>query len=298
MDTDEIYFNNANSRNTYFTVHNVREAQKRSKGKGVKVGIIDWLFALDENGSLYSGSADIIGDKHLLHTSKGHGYMMAATLREIAPECEIYAINGVQYSNSMSPDDANNKRIENLEESIEWAIHNDIRILTYSHEAFYGPLRERANKAVQKAVDHGLITTFIHNDSPFNIFPYGCFGFRNDQKFSRSPDVNIYHMDYNTLFIRQYERYADTILKGEMIRSGNDLPYFSNSSMSPVLAGFVALLKSLKQDLSSSEYKQLLIETSYEIIEKSENWYDLNPCKNVVDIGKAVSSLNWDEHEI
>jgi hypothetical protein len=37
-----LNFNNANSRDTYFTVHNVKEAHMLSKGKGVKGGIIKY----------------------------------------------------------------------------------------------------------------------------------------------------------------------------------------------------------------------------------------------------------------
>lgn len=49
MQREFIYFNNANSRDTYFTVHNVKEAHKYSKGKGIKVGIIDWCFDAKAN---------------------------------------------------------------------------------------------------------------------------------------------------------------------------------------------------------------------------------------------------------
>jgi hypothetical protein len=277
---DVISFKNANSRDTYFSVHKIKPAHMITNGKSVRVGIIDWLFAIDENPTLYSGSANITGEDDHLHSSKGHGFMMATTLREIAPECEIYAINGVNHSECQNPEDANVRRIEHLEKAIDWAINSGINILTYSNAAFYGEHRVRANWAVEKAANKGLMTTFIHNDSQFNIFPYGCFGF-----------VNIYHMDYNSMFIQQYERYIEFVNKGESIRSGNDLPFFSFSSMSPVLAGFVALIKCIKPKITLSECKKLLIETSYEITEKGANWYDLNPCKNVVDIEKAVKSI-------
>ncbi|MHB8963676.1 MAG: S8/S53 family peptidase [Saccharofermentanales bacterium] len=282
----EILFPNANSRNTYFTVHNIKGAQNTSKGKGIKVGVIDWLFAYEKNLSLYAGCANISGESSFLHEQAGHGLMMATTLREIAPECEVYAINATLYNNN-----GEINRIEYFEQAIDWAIENKINILTYSNAAFFGNERVRANEAVCKAVINGIITTFIHNDSVFNIWPYGCFGFGNDQKFDRQPDLNIFHFDYNSLYLPLYERYMDLIQSGEKIRSGNDLPFFSFSSMSPVLAGFAAILMSIKPSLTCEECKKILIETSYEIIENGENWYDLNPCKNVVDIGKAAELL-------
>ena len=36
-----LVFGDANSRDTYFTIHNVGKAHEISKGKGVKVGILD-----------------------------------------------------------------------------------------------------------------------------------------------------------------------------------------------------------------------------------------------------------------
>lgn len=69
----EINFTNANSRDTYFTVHNIREAYKNSLGQGVNVGIIDWLFDVDNNKKLYSGYADISQERQFLFESAGHG---------------------------------------------------------------------------------------------------------------------------------------------------------------------------------------------------------------------------------
>lgn len=149
----------------------------------------------------------------------------------------------------------------------------------------------RANAAVKSAYDHGIITTFIHNDSIYNLWPFGCLKFFGEKNFSRTPDLNIYHFDYNNIFFEQYEKYLQKISNGEKLQSGDEIPFFSFSSMSPVLAGFVAIIKEIKPLYSFEQIKEILIENSYEITEKSDNWYDLNPCKNVVDLEKTVKSL-------
>ena len=77
----DILFNNANSRETYFTLHNIKSAHAVALGKGVKVGVIDWLFSNAENSSLYVGYADISGKPECLNQS-GHGFWMANTLRK------------------------------------------------------------------------------------------------------------------------------------------------------------------------------------------------------------------------
>jgi hypothetical protein len=221
----KIYFNNANSRDTYFSVHNVKEAHKFSKGKGIKVGIIDWSFAMNDNRELYSGGIDLTGISKELYDYEGHGLMMATVLKEIAPQSEIYAINAINYEDGMTIEEQDEKRSEYLIKAFDWAIENKIDVLTYSQQKFQNQFQDKIDKGVNEVVTNGIITTFIHCDNN-NIYPYGCLKFCNDEKFRREPDVNIYHFDYNTLFIEQYENYDTAKRKGELIRSSNDLPYF------------------------------------------------------------------------
>ena len=282
---EQYIFKNANSRNTYFSVHNIESAHKYSTGKHIRVGIIDWLFSYNQNAEIYAGFSDISNQSDFLFELDGHGHMMANTLKEVAPDCEIYAINGVLYDEK-----GDESRIDLFEKSIEWAIKNKLQILTYSHAAFFDISRQRACEAIKKAYDNGIITTFIHNDSPYNLWPYGCLPF-SSAEFSRHPDLNIYHYDYNCFFINQYDAYLEKTSKGTALKSGNDIPFFSFSSMSPVLAGFVALIKQLEPSYSFEQVKSLLQETSYEIRDIGKNWYDINPCKHVVDIGKAIETI-------
>ena len=61
-----------------------------SKGVGIKVGIIDWNFGISEHSDIYTDVLDFTGSSNN-HLS-GHGYWMAAVLKEIAPECEVYGL--------------------------------------------------------------------------------------------------------------------------------------------------------------------------------------------------------------
>ena len=282
---EQFIFRNANSRNTYFSIHNIEPAHRYSTGKQIRVGIIDWLFFYNKNADIYAGFSDISNQPDFLFELDGHGHMMANTLKEIAPDCEIYAINGVSYGEK-----SDETRIELFEKSIEWAIQNKLQILTYSHPAFLGSSRQRAYEATKKAYENGIITTFIHNDSPYNLWPHGCLSLSSNQ-FSRQPDFSIYHYDYNCFFANQYESYLNKLSEGTTLKSGNEIPFFSFSSMSPVLAGFIALIKQLEPSYSFEQIKNLLQETSYEIHDIGPNWYDINPCKHVVDIGKAIETI-------
>lgn len=278
---DIFTFNNANSRETYFSIHNVKAAHMVALGTGVKVGIIDWLFAFDDHPESYTGFADISGTPDQLR-QPGHGYWMARTLKEIAPQCDIFAINAIDYSSE-------EKRVDLLEKAVNWAITNGIDLLTYSHMIFSGNAKLRAHSAIKKAVQSGLITTFIHCDSSYNIWPYACFPYNQQAKFQRMPDVNILHYDYNVLMPDIYDRYSRRLAAGQPIQSGDDIPFFSFSSMSPVLAGFIALMKEKKPSLTAGKCRRILVETSYSITKQGQNWYDINPCGRVVDIGKAMT---------
>jgi len=63
-------------------------------------------------------------------------------IAEIAPECEIYAINAVEYGD-------NADRIGLLENAVEWAMNNKIDVLTYSHPAFDGDDKNRVDAVIE-----------------------------------------------------------------------------------------------------------------------------------------------------
>lgn len=277
---DVISFGNANSRDTYFTIHKVAQAQKIGKGKGIKVGILDHSFAMNKHQGFFTEGKDFSGKTDLLYDEEGHGYWMASVLREIAPECSIYALNTYAFDE--------NQTAKNMVEAINWAVENKIDILTYSADTFNSVInRELVNTAVDNAVQKGIVTTFINNDAKNNIYPSCMFPLLSNG-MSRAPDLNIFHYDYNTLII---DRYISSVIEKKEAVNGDGIPYFSYSSTSPVTGGFVAILKSINNTLSPKEYKDILIKTSY-----STNFYDWNfkqqfECSAVVDIEKAAKYI-------
>lgn len=274
-----IDFTNGNSRETYFSVHNVAEAYKTAKGKNVKVGILDHSFAMNRHQELYKAGKDFTGNEDELKSEEGHGYWMARVLREIAPECDIYALC------TWAGDEGT--KADNMINAIHWAIENDIDILTYSDAQFSASNSWKLDEAIDLAVSKGIVTTFIHCKNENNLWPTGMFTFENT-KGGRNPDLNILHYDYNTLIV---ERYVAALNSGGVFENGDNIPYFSVSSTSPVTAGFVAILKSVNNTLTPKDYKDILVKTSYH-----EDFYDWNfketyPCERVVDLPKAVDYL-------
>ena len=265
-----IYIPNANSRGTYFTIHNITEAHEYSKGKGIKIGILDWGFGYSKHKSLYAGGECFNGFRQNFDENSEHGLWMATVLKEIAPESEIYALGTFIPNNET-------KWIDAMAMGIEWAIENKIDILTLSHQQITDRNRVRFDEIIDKAIASNIITTFIHYDNPNNILPYML---SNKHNYKRDPDINIFHYDYNALLISEYMNYLER---------GNEIAesrlYFSMSSTSPVTAGFVAILKSINGGLSPSEYKNILVQTSYQME------YDGELVDHVADIGNAVKYL-------
>ena len=237
-------FENANSRPTYFSVHGIGAAQEVSKGKGVQVGILDHFFGTEVHPELYAGSANFLGDDAVdtLTQVSEHGFWMARTLREIAPDVEIYALNAA------SRDEA--QRAAAIARAVEWAIENEIDILTHSHRRFSEKVRATVDAAVERAHEAGVIAVFINYGKPENLLTGGLFPNLED---GREPDIFVLHYDYSVLFTEWY---------GELQREGTSkrgyVPFFSISSTAVVTAGVLAMMLDLAPDLSPDECREIL----------------------------------------
>ena len=274
-DSNQLWFtsfSDANTRSTYDSFHHIKEAQQLTTGKGVKIGILGKYFGYNKNKNIYAGAKDFTGDVDALEEIAEHGLWMATTLKEIAPDVEIYALN--------ARNNNRNTEAKAIVSAINWAIENDIDILTYSAQAFNSEHRAEIDEAVRLAHQYGIITTFIHYDLAENILPTGLCP-NSPKSYSRNADLNIFHFDYNLLLLFKYENYLKS---GRNVGNNiGNLPYFSNSSMSPVLAGIVAMMKEANSKLKPEDYKRILIETSQEI---TYNGYKV---KHVVNAPSAIN---------
>ncbi len=266
-----IDFGDANTRDNYNTYHKISNAHKYATGKGIKIGVLDKYFGYAHNFDLYTGGKDFLNNTSDFDEIGEHGLWMSTTLREIAPDASIYAL-GVRSSNRT-------KEKEAIIQAIEWAIENEINVLTYSGPAFRLEDRPVIDSVICIAISHGIITTFIHYDLSENILPYGFFS-QEAESYQREPDINIFHFDYNVLLIPRYEKWIKSG-RTQTDRIG-DLPYFSFSSMSPVLAGIVALVLEIKPGLTGTEIKKILNETCYQLE------YDKKLINQVADAEAAV----------
>lgn len=272
-----IDFSDANSRENYFTVHNIAREKYQVSGKGVKVGVLDWCFNYDNNQELYAGGKNFsksADEDYSYHNIGEHGFWMATTLKEIAPDVEVYAL-GVSVCMTEK------ERVDSLIDAIDWAIENEMDILTYSQPRVPEEEEARYYAALEKAHNNGIITTFIHCYEEGNILPDGLFDDPDEEGVRRS-DINIFTYDYNTIFINDYESFFKS---EEENKNEKDSLFMSISSTSVVTAGMIAMLMEVNPNLTSDQYRDLLIETSRPYS------YNGHSASRVVDFDAAIQQL-------
>lgn len=245
---ETLYFPGANSRETWFTVHNLRPALEITRGAGVKVGILDHSFGLDSLDDLYAGGETFqAGDWAESYRSQAHhGSWMARDLKEVAPDVEVFALG------TYDSDEA--RRVDAMVQALDWAVAHGLDIVTYSAQGFSPEARKRLDPAVERAVSAGVVVVFIHYPHPLNLLPSWIGPRTGDDE--REPDLNILQYDYSVVFA---DRYA-ALMRGEDARGYR--PFLSISATAPVTAAMVALLKSLEPDLTPADCKRILQETS------------------------------------
>jgi hypothetical protein len=260
---------NANSRPTYWTMHNIAEAQKHATGRGVKIGIIDHYFGFDDHKALYAGGVDFLNDEQAFRKIGEHGLWLTRTAKEIAPNAEIYALNAT------CPDES--RKVPAMVKAIHWAVEHKLAAITYSDRAFTPEYRKQIDAAVEEATKAGVTCVFIHYAHPSNLLPFAMLPSEED----RAPDVNVYHYDYNMLMVRDYEKAQ----KGEK----GTPPYLSLSSTSVVVAATLAMMKEVDGSLSPADCKRILVETShlYEPT-KLTGPEVVHSCPHVLDAAAAV----------
>lgn len=255
---ETLVFPGANSRDTYFNIHNITAAHALARGRGARVGVLDHSFGIDQHPELYAGGEVFQTDRwrESYRAESHHGYWMALTVREIAPEAEIYALG------TYSSDEA--LRVDAMIRALDWSVSHRLDVVTYSAMPFSPEARRRLDEAVARTVAAGVVVAFIHYPHPDNLLPTGLFPSGRDE--GREADLNIYHYDYKVVFPARY----DALTRGDTAQSRGYVPFLSISSTSPVVAGMVALLRGLDPGLTPADIRRVLRESSHPLTFKGQ----------------------------
>jgi serine protease len=122
-----------------------------TKGRGIKVGIIDTGIDLDHPAlrGAYRGGYDFVHNDSLPDDESidGHGTFVAGVVLEVAPEAEIYALKIFGKEDSFETSD--------LVRAIDWAIahHLDVLNMSFALETQF----DNARRALDRAEAAGII---------------------------------------------------------------------------------------------------------------------------------------------
>ncbi len=265
---------NLTSPDTPFLIHNIRPAQEVTLGAGVKVGILDHSFEVASHPELYAGrkefrvGARVVGESRETY----RGYWTALTLHEVAPGAEIYALD------LPAPDGRSDA--EAMARALAWAVENGLDVVTYCGGDLSPEDREILDPAVEKAVRAGVVVVFAGYAHPSNLLP-GSFGPVRAED-GRAPDLNIFSYDCTAVIADEIVAFMD--VDDDVIRRRR--PFLSRSSVAPVAAGFVALVRSVDPEATPGEIKNLLMESSRPLEHKGR----VEP--RVPDVFEAIKSVS------
>ena len=238
------------STDTYFSVHNIPAAHEITLGSGTKVGILDHSFGLASHPELFAGGKvfskgpSIPSGENETH----HGYWMALTLHEVAPEASIYALE--------VPRGDDKTRLDAMVKALDWAVEQELDVVTHCGGEFSPDDRVILDSAIERTVAAGVVVVFVDYPHTLNLLP-GGFGPPTVVGI-RSPDLNIFSYDCTALFGNEFVAFMepddDVIAKHR--------PFLARPATGSVTAGLVALLRSVSPEASPGDIKKILVATS------------------------------------
>jgi hypothetical protein len=235
------------------SIHHLRDAHELTMGSGVRVGILDHSFEIEAHPDLYAGHVvfgeEARGTRDRVGSQRG--FWMALTLREVAPEASIFALD-------LAGDDKQ-ARVDALVRALRWAIDHDLDVVTYCGGDLSDAGQEHMDALdamVDKAVEAGVTVAFVGYSHPSNLLP-GGFG-PSVRESLREPDLNIFSDDCTSLLAGRFTAFVDpdddTVL--------SQRPFLAQPAIGPVAAGLAALVKSANPAAGPLEVKNILVDTS------------------------------------
>jgi len=238
------------SGDTHLSVHNIHSAHEITLGSGTKVGILDHSFEMASHPELYAGGKVFseMGSSSARARETHHGYWMALTLREVAPESRIFALE--------IPTKGAGARVDAMVEAMDWAVEQDLDVVTYCGGEFSPAERAVLDLVIEKTVQAGIVVVFVDYPHPLNLLPGGFGG--PSEAGDQSPDLNIFSYDCTALFGNGFVAFMEP--DDDVITRHR--PFLARPAAGSVTAGVVALVRSVSPEASPREIKKVLVATS------------------------------------
>jgi len=241
------------SAEAHLAIHNIRPAHDITMGAGTRVGILGHSFEESAHRGLYAGVASFrLVAAAPEDSGKDHqGYWLALGVREIAPQAQIFAME--------VPGHEKEGRVEALAEGLDWALVQDLDVVTYCAGSLSTSEREALGPVIEQAVAEGLVLVFVDYSHPLNLLTTE-FG-RSAKAQVRKADLSIFSYDCTSLQAEALLPLAEF----DDDRIQRNLSFLAQPSSGAITAGLVALVRSVAPEASPAEVKRILKETSHSL---------------------------------
>lgn len=242
-----------NTEPNYITFSKIDKAWKYTKGKDTKVAILDWLFDMSPEAlKKYENPTSLVPNESIGTGEPWHGEWMAEIVHQIAPEAKIIPIR----ARSSQKDIDRWERYEKyVIEGIRFAAEQGAVAVTNS----MGPVKkcEELKAAIDYAESKG--TVFINVHPEYLIFTKDIYKECDPEEIDR----RIIHP--GLISVPKYS------VEPEPGRDVYVWPYQMNpkykdgwgySNGPPIVAGVVALMKSVNPGLSLQEVRSIIVHTT------------------------------------
>lgn len=272
--------------NNYISFHKIDKAWRISKGRGVKVAALDWLFDMSlEASQKYIDPISLVAGHEVGSSEPWHGEWMAEIVHRIAPEGKIIPIRA-------QPPREENQDKNRKEQPCEQFLIEGIRYRA-DHGAvavtnFMGPVKhtEKLIEIVKYAEKMGTVFIDVHPE--YLDKKGGSYVFCDSSQ--RSPLI----IHTGIISVPKYPLEPETnrdiyTWPFEINPKFKDGWGFSNGP--PIIAGVIALMKSVNPALSVEEVKNIIIRTA----DMKGEFRPLNAEKALIETNACGQSLSFEE---
>jgi hypothetical protein len=235
---------------TFMTYSQIGEAQRHSKGDGVRVAIIDWQFDMrGEEAEKYVEPVSMVPGEGIGELKPWHGEWMAEIVHEIAPEAEIIPIR------------ARSLESETYSEYLIQGIHYAADHGAVAVSSSMGPMV--ASEELRAAIDHaeasGMVFVNVHpefvvgNDGKTTM----CMPGECDPRIIRTGVVSV--PDHPAQPAPNRDIYTWPYDLEAVYQDG-----WGYSNAPPIVLGVIALMHGVHPELTPGEARDIIKTTAVE----------------------------------
>ncbi|GAB4180502.1 MAG: hypothetical protein Kow00108_16900 [Calditrichia bacterium] len=247
---------NKTKRTNLIEFHNISEVWEFSKGEGAIIAVLDWMFDIrSDTAGKYIYPVSLIPGQDIGVFKPWHGEWMAEIIHIIAPECKIIPIRARPKSRINENRFIDRPYEKYIIQGIKYAAdHGAIAVINSM-----GPLRHssKLNEIIQYASQKGTVFIDVHPE---------YIGYMNNSYIlCDSSQLNPLIIHSGIISVPEHPREPDTR------RDIYTWPYKMNpkykdgwgySNGPPIIAGVIALMKSVNNELTIEKIKDILIKTA------------------------------------